>query len=332
MKSKLKLGLIIVSALISSASFGVVVGQILKDREAESAFQSLSEQFSEPEPKTDVDETKAPETLILEEKTKILALNEEDPFPLPIVKKPNKSVSKTQPVQTEESATFAPEETTADSPALEVTEPETAPSTTVAVISQPTSEAATVPTTAASPWYKGIQNCVGWLRIDGTAINYPVMQSKDDPEFYLHHAVSDEYSYPGVPFLDARCELGVSNQLIIYGHNMKNGTMFHNLRNYSSYSYWQNHRFINLDTVNGSVRYEVMAVIQYDSDHDPFRFNAYTEMDSDTFVWFIQQVRARQIYETGVTASFGDELLTLSTCDWTYTNGRLLVIARRIPS
>ena len=215
---------------------------------------------------------------------------------------------------------------------MEVTEPETAPSTTVAVISQPTSEAATVPTTAASPWYKGILNCVGWLRIDGTAINYPVMQSKDDPEFYLHHAVSGEYSYPGVPFLDARCELGVSNQLIIYGHNMKNGTMFHNLRNYSSYSWWQNHQFIDLDTVNGSARYEVMAVIQYDSDHDPFRFNAYTDMDADTFDWFVRQIRSRQIYETDVTASFGNELLTLSTCDWKYNHGRLLVIARRIPS
>ena len=105
--------------------------------------------------------------------------------------------------------------------------------------------------------------------------------------------------------------------------------MFHNLRNYSSYSYWQSHRYICLDTVNGFARYEVMAVIQYDVDHDPFSFNAFTEMDENTFAWFIQQVRARQIYDTGVTASFGDELLTLSTCDWTYANGRLLVIARR---
>ena len=115
------------------------------------------------------------------------------------------------------------------------------------------------------------------------------MQSKDNPEFYLHHAVSGEYSYPGVPFLDARCEAGVSNHLVIYGHNMKNGTMFHNLRNYTSYSWWQSNRQIRLDTVYGAAVYEVMAVIRYDSDRDPFRFNAYTKMDADTFAWFVAQ-------------------------------------------
>ena len=210
-----------------------------------------------------------------------------------------------------------------------VTEPEPSVPTEPPIVPQPPRETVETQPAVHSPYYKGIRNCVGWLRIDGTAINYPVMQSRDDPEFYLHHAVSGEYSYPGVPFLDARCEIGGSNHLIIYGHNMKNGTMFHNLRNYSSYSYWQSHRYICLDTVNGFARYEVMAVIQYDVDHDPFRFNAFTEMDENTFVWFIQQVRARQIYDTGVTVSFGDELLTLSTCDWSYANGRLLVIARR---
>ncbi len=328
MKSKLKLGLIVVSAFVFSASFGYTVGQILKAREAESAFQSLSDYISEKEPVTAGDETETPEALTSEETAETLSLDAEDPLPLPTVKKPTRKL----PQSVKESTSAATEETTVDSHSLVVTEPETEAPTQIIETSQPTGEAATVPTTAASPYYKGIQNCVGWLRIDGTVINYPVMQSKDDPEFYLHHAVSGEYSYPGVPFLDARCELGVSNQLIIYGHNMKNGTMFHNLRNYSSYSWWQNHQFIDLDTVNGSARYEVMAVIQYDSDHDPFRFNAYTDMDADTFDWFVRQIRSRQIYETDVTASFGNELLTLSTCDWKYNNGRQLVIARRIPS
>ena len=76
--------------------------------------------------------------------------------------------------------------------------------------------------------------------------------------------------------------------------------------------------------------YEVMAVIRYNTNQDPFRIYAYTAMDAGTFVWFLQQVHTRQIYETGAQASAGDELLTLSTCDWTYENGRLLVIARRI--
>lgn len=329
MKPKVKLGLIIVSALIFSASFGFLVGQIIKDREAEKAFQSLSEQLSETESVTSPHETEMTKSPVSEETPENLSSDTEDPLPLPVIKKPRKTISRVQPEPVEESESPTLEEIATDSPSVGVTEPEPSVPTEPPIVPQPPRETVETQPAVHSPYYKGIRNCVGWLRIDGTAINYPVMQSRDDPEFYLHHAVSGEYSYPGVPFLDARCEIGGSNHLIIYGHNMKNGTMFHNLRNYSSYSYWQSHRYICLDTVNGFARYEVMAVIQYDVDHDPFRFNAFTEMDENTFVWFIQQVRARQIYDTGVTVSFGDELLTLSTCDWSYANGRLLVIARR---
>ena len=329
MKSKVKLGLIIVSALIFSASFGFVVGRIIKDREAEMAFRNLSEELTETQPESSFDETEVTESCFSEETPETFSGETEEVFLIPVIQKPYRTTNKTQPEPVEESEPATLEETTTDSPFSGATEPELAEPTEAPEASQPMRE--TIETPSGGPsYYKGIRNCVGWLRIDGTAINYPVMQSKDDPEFYLHHAVSGEYSYPGVPFLDARCNIGDSNQLIIYGHNMKNGTMFHNLRYYSSYSYWQSHRYICLDTVNGFARYEVMAVIQYDADNDPFRFNAFTEMDADTFAWFVQQVHARQIYETNVMASFGDELLTLSTCDWTYENGRLLVIARRV--
>ncbi|MBO4888211.1 MAG: class B sortase [Firmicutes bacterium] len=332
MKSKVKLGLIIVSALIFSASFGFVVGRIIKDREAEKAFLNLSEELTETQPESSLDETEVTESCFSEETSEIFSSETEEVFLIPVIQKPYRTTNKTQPEPVEESEPAASEETTTNSPSSGGTEPESTVPTEILKASQPTRETLATPTAASSSYYKGIRNCVGWLRIDGTAINYPVMQSKDDPEFYLHHAISGEYSYPGVPFLDARCDIGVSNQLIIYGHNMRNGTMFHDLRYYSSYSYWQSHRYICLDTVCGPSKYEVMAVIQYDVDHDSFRFNAFTEMDADTFVWFVQQVHVRHVYETNVTASFGDELLTLSTCDWTYTNGRLLVIARRIPS
>ena len=320
MKSKLKIGLVILAALVFSASFGYIVRQIMKGHEAESAFQSLSEQFFETESETAPDETEKPKPLmpkplILEESTESLSGDTEDPIPLPVIKKPFRE--RPEPAEESTSAVVT-EETPADPPSVEVTESKWAAPV-------PTIEVAQPYVTSAN----GHHGCVGWIRIDGTAINYPVMQSKEDPEFYLHHAVSGEYSYPGVPFLDARCEVGVSNHLVIYGHNMKNGTMFHNLRNYSSYSWWQSHRKICLNTVDGAAIYEVMAVIRYDSDHDPFRFNAFTKMDADTFTWFVAQVKARQIYETGVTASFGDDLLTLSTCDWTFNNGRLLVVAKR---
>ena len=335
MNSKLKLGLIVLSALIFSASFGYIVRQILKDREAESAFQSLAEYLSEA-----TDES-SEEDRITEETTTTMVPSvadtvPENPVHLP-VNKQNTARRKRLILEEMESVSTKPEET--DSPSTVVIE-ETLQAETMAVV-QPTTPTttparSTAPSatpsaaTASGRFYNGIRNCVGWLRIEGTAINYPVMQSKDDPEFYLHHAVSGEYSYPGVPFLDARCELGVSNNLIIYGHNMKNGTMFHDLRYYASKDFWQSHRRISLATLGASVEYEIMAVIQYNTNRDPFRIYAYSAMDETTFSWFLAQVHSRRIYETDVHAVFGDELLTLSTCDWTYENGRLLVIGRRI--
>ena len=331
MNSKLKLGLIVLSALLFSASFGYIVMQILKDREAESAFQSLAEYLSEAASDSS-EESRIEEETTTTTVPSVADTAPEEPVPLQ-VKKQN-AIRRTWLILEEmESVSTKSDET--DSPSTVVIEETLPVETTTAVQptepqTSPTKPAATSAATDTGRFYNGIRNCVGWLRIEGTAINYPVMQLKDDPEFYLHHAVSGEYSYPGVPFLDARCEIGVSNNLIIYGHNMKNGTMFHDLRYYASKDFWQGHRRISLATVSGTAEYEVMAVIQYNTNRDPFRIYAYTAMDEATFDWFLAQVHTWQIYETGVQAVFGDELLTLSTCDWTYENGRLLVIARRI--
>ena len=331
MNSKLKLGLIVLSALLFSASFGYIVMQILKDREAESAFQSLAEYLSEAASDSS-EESRIEEETTTTTVPSVADTAPEEPVPLQ-VKKQNAIRRKWLILEEMESVSTKSDET--DSPSTVVIEETLPVEITTAVQptepqTSPTKPAATSAATDTGRFYNGIRNCVGWLRIEGTAINYPVMQSKDDPEFYLHHAVSGEYSYPGVPFLDARCEIGVSNNLIIYGHNMKNGTMFHDLRYYASKDFWQGHRRISLATVSGTAEYEVMAVIQYNTNRDPFRIYAYTAMDEATFDWFLAQVHTRQIYETGVQAVFGDELLTLSTCDWTYENGRLLVIARRI--
>ena len=331
MNSKLKLGLIVLSALLFSASFGYIVMQILKDREAESAFQSLAEYLSEAASDSS-EESRIEEETTTTTVPSVADTAPEEPVPLQ-VKKQNAIRRKWLILEEMESVSTKSDET--DSPSTVVIEETLPVEITTAVQptepqTSPTKPAATSAATDTGRFYNGIRNCVGWLRIEGTAINYPVMQSKDDPEFYLHHAVSGEYSYPGVPFLDARCEIGVSNNLIIYGHNMKNGTMFHDLRYYASKDFWQGHRRISLATVSGTAEYEVMAVIQYNTNRDPFRIYAYTAMDEATFDWFLAQVHTRQIYETGVQAVFGDELLTLSTCDWTYENGRLLVITRRI--
>lgn len=322
MKSKFKLTLIFLLMVILSAALGYLVRRLYVGHKAESAFQSLAEQMSDSVTETEEENNEATEPQQTEEIPESRPSFDE-PVSLPVIRKKIRTHRLLAEEVHDATASVAEE----NSPSAVGTEPAVQASTSTAA--RLTEQASVPAASSSSRFYNDIPNCIGWLQIKGTAINYPVMQTKDDPEYYLHRAVSGDYSFAGVPFLDARCSIGESNQLVIYGHNMKNGTMFHNLRYYASKEFWKGHRTISLETLDGRADYEVMAVIQYDADHDPFRFYTYARMDLSTFVWFLRQVHARQIYDTGVTASFGDELMTLCTCDWTHANGRLLVIARR---
>ena len=322
MKAKVKLTLIILLMVILSAALGYLVRRLYVGHKAESAFQSLAEQMSDSVTETEEENNETTEIQQTEEIPESRPSFDE-PVSLPVIRKKIRTHRLLAEEVHDATASVAEE----NSPSAVGTEPAVQVSTSTAA--RVTEQASVPAASSSSRFYNDIPNCIGWLQIKGTAINYPVMQTKDDSEYYLHRAVSGEYSFAGVPFLDARCSIGESNHLVIYGHNMKNGTMFHNLRYYASKEFWKGHRTISLETLDGRADYEVMAVIQYDADHDPFRFYTYARMDLSTFVWFLRQVHTRQIYDTGVTASFGDELLTLCTCDWTHANGRLLVIARR---
>ena len=220
MKVKLKTGLIVLLTLIFSASLGYLVRQLYEGHKAESAFQSLAEQMSDMETEAETENLEEAETSETEEVPESRAASDE-PIPLPVIKKGTRKTRTTMEVATEVTETEGE-----NSPSAGVTEAEiqtTAPS----VSAPPATRPIKTPSTADNQprFYNNIPNCVGWLRIEGTAINCPVMQSKNDPDFYLRHAVSGEYSFAGVPYLDYRCEVGISNHLVIYGHNMKNGTI-----------------------------------------------------------------------------------------------------------
>ena len=178
--------------------------------------------------------------------------------------------------------------------------------------------------------YEQNEDLVGWISIKGTAVNYPVMQSVDRPDFYLKHGFDRQYSRYGVPYLDEACATGLSNNLVIYGHNMKNGTMFHDLLNYTSEDFRKENPIIHFDTLSRMGEYQVVLVFPFDTDNESFCYNEYTDMDEAEFVEFMEQCRQRQLYDTGISVSYGDELLTLSTCEYTYKNGRFVVVAKRI--
>ena len=178
--------------------------------------------------------------------------------------------------------------------------------------------------------YEQNNDFVGWIQIDGTNINYPVMQTPDNPDYYLKHSFENTWSDYGVPYLDEACVIGQSNNLVIYGHHMSNGSMFCDLELYSDPAFCMDHPVIRFDTLTSFGEYEVIAVFRYNTNQETFRYDREVNMDETRFSWFMEQVHARELFSTGKDASFGDQLLTLSTCEYTYKNGRLVVVARKV--
>ena len=175
---------------------------------------------------------------------------------------------------------------------------------------------------------------VGWIQIEGTNIDYPVTQTPADPNYYLKHDFEKHYTDYGCPFMQADCDaLRPSDNLIIYGHNMKDGSMFADLAKYRNKDFWQNHKTVWFDTALGSCAYEIFAVIhttvQADA-ADAFPFYRFVDAASpEDFADYVSACQARALYDTGISAEYGDKLLTLSTCDNITDDGRLLVIANQ---
>ena len=178
--------------------------------------------------------------------------------------------------------------------------------------------------------YEQNSDFVGWISIEGTNIDYPVMQTVDNPNYYLKHSFEKTYSDYGVPYVDEACAVDQSNNIVIYGHHMKNKTMFSSLVNYANKAYFDEHPVIRFDTLFGFGEYRVIAAFSFDTNNETFRYNEYTDMNEEKFDEFISECMARSAYDTGYTAEYGDRLLTLSTCEYTHTNGRFVVVAKLI--
>lgn len=171
---------------------------------------------------------------------------------------------------------------------------------------------------------------IGWICIEGTNVNYPVMQTPDNPDYYLKHSFEKTYSDYGVPYIEESCAVGLSNNVVIYGHHMKNGSMFADLCKYTDKSFYEDHKTIQFDTLSTLGKYEVVAVFKFNTNKETFKYNECCTMNEEKFKEFMSQVHERELYDTGVDAEYGDQLLTLSTCEYTYTNGRLVVIAKKV--
>ncbi len=175
---------------------------------------------------------------------------------------------------------------------------------------------------------------IGWLKIDDTIIDYPVMQTSDN-KYYLEHNFNQEYDKNGSLFLDCSCSVYPrSTNLIIYGHHMKSGQMFGQLQKYAKESYYEKHKEIQFDTIYEKGTYEVMYVFRsqvYNEDDLVFKYYQFINANSGTeFQSYMEEMKKLSLYDTGVSAGYGDSLLTLSTCDNSQKDGRFVVVAKKI--
>ena len=182
--------------------------------------------------------------------------------------------------------------------------------------------------------YEKNKKLIGWLKIDDTIIDYPVMQTNNN-EYYLEHNFNQEYDKNGSLFLDCDCQIYPrSTNLIIYGHHMKSGQMFGQLQKYAKESYGKKHSVIQFDSIYEKATYQVMYVFRsqvYNENDVVFKYYQFIEANSEKeFNSYMQEMEKLSLYDTGVTASYGDSLLTLSTCDNSQEDGRFVVVAKRI--
>ena len=176
---------------------------------------------------------------------------------------------------------------------------------------------------------------VGWIEIPETTINYPVLQGNDN-DYYLTHTYKGDYSKNGSIFLDMNYNFEIpSSNLLIYGHNNKSGKMFEELLQYQDESYYKKHPTIRFTTEKDDSEYDIIAVfksrVYYTNETNVFRYyffiNAKTKAEYDNYI--LESKRA-SLYNINSTAKYGDQLLTLSTCDYSRANGRFVVVARKV--
>ena len=173
---------------------------------------------------------------------------------------------------------------------------------------------------------------VGWLKIDNTTINYPIMQTKNNPNYYLHRDFYKKYSSYGTPYMSEECNINTSNNIVIYGHHMNHKKVFGALEDYKSREFYENHKIIEFTTLEEKQKYEIFAVFKtvvYTK--NTFKYYNFVNFNSeDEFSTFINKCKQLSFYETNIKPKYEDKFITLSTCEYSNKNGRLVIIARKI--
>lgn len=175
----------------------------------------------------------------------------------------------------------------------------------------------------------------GWIKIEDTQVNYPLLQT-DNNDFYLTHNYKKENSVSGSIFINPNSDLKNKNSnVIIYGHQMDNGSMFGDLHKYKEQSFYEEHSKITITTEDTEADYEIVCVFKsrvfYQDEKDVFRYyQCYEFNNEEEYNEYINNCKAIQLYDTKQTAKYGEQLITLITCEYSQENGRLVVVAKKL--
>lgn len=195
--------------------------------------------------------------------------------------------------------------------------------------------------------YEKNNDLIGWLFIKGTMIDYPVMQTPDKEQYYLHRDFNKKENRNGCLFIDTNSKVGKgakiegyinnskpSTNILVYGHNMKSGLMFGTLKRYLKEEFYKGHNIINFDSLYEKRQYEIISVFLskvYSKKDKAFKYYNFFQADTTAeFNDYYNHITAMSLYNTGKSAELGDELITLSTCSYQTDNGRLIIVGKRI--
>ena len=174
---------------------------------------------------------------------------------------------------------------------------------------------------------------VGWIRMDGTEMDYPVMQTPDRPNHYLYKDFESKQSARGSIYIREECDMNEpSDNITVYGHNMRDGSMFACLNEYVNKEAWDNNPLIFFDTLYEYHVYKIFAVFKTTATvGQGFKYhNMIDAADQADFDEFIATCKQLSFYDTGITPVYGDKIICLSTSEYTLENGRLVAAAVRI--
>ena len=195
---------------------------------------------------------------------------------------------------------------------------------------QITEQTEEIPVNQYQSLYDINNDLVGWLTINNTRIDYPVVKSQED-NYYLKHNFYKEYSDFGCPYIQGDID---ADNIIIYGHNMDDGSMFSDLTKYKSEDFFLNNQYISFNTLYDNRTYQIISVFKESVDlqeNNVFFYNRYSCFESEEqFNEFISNINRLSLYSIKTEAQYGDSLLTLSTCEYSYNDGRIVVVAKLV--